>query len=354
MSSRRPYIIAGIWFFLGLIYSGQSFFYTLSVGREYVWQRSFFHSFVFCLEWGLLTPVVLALTEKFRLDVSSLWRNIVIHFFVGLTIAFLQQTVYVYVTNFVDNGFVLTRSFGEFFPSIIGFFEYGVLVYWAIVFFFHAAEYYRRYQHEEQNASQLRTQLAESQLQSLKMQLQPHFLFNTLNAISVLVKKEPSLAQKMIVRLSDLLRLSLERGNENEVTLREELELLDTYLEIEKVRFGDRLSVTKQIEPAALEISVPTFILQPIAENAVRHGITQRAGDGWIAVSASLKGAVLQISVSDGGVRSKKKKESSAGLGVGLENTKKRLTQLYGNRSSLELSENDMNGFTCLIQIPAE
>ncbi len=297
MNMRRPFIIGGIWFFLGLIYSGQSFFYSLSVGREYLWQRSFFHSFIFCLEWGLLTPLVLSLTERFRLDAHRLQRNIVIHFFLGLTIAFVQQAVYVFITDFVDNGFVFTRSFSGYVPSIIGFFEYGVLMYWAVVFIFHAAEYYKRYQAEQKQSSDLRSQLAEAQLHSLKMQLQPHFLFNTLNAISVLVKKEPALAQKMIVRLSDLLRLSLERGSENEVPLKEELEHLDTYLAIEKVRFGERLTVTTQIDPETLDMFVPTFILQPLAENSIRHGIARRAGDGWISISSRLQNGSLTISI---------------------------------------------------------
>lgn len=352
MRSRRPYIIAGIWFFLGLIYSGQSFFYSLSVGREYVWQRSIFHSFVFCLQWGLLTPLVLSLTERFRLDAVRFRRNISFHFFFGLIIAFLQQAVYVLITDFVDNGFTFTRSLTGYIPSVIGFFEYGVLMYWAIVFFYHAAEYYRRYQQEEKQSSELRSQLAEAQLHSLKTQLQPHFLFNTLNAISVLVKKEPALAQKMIIRLSDLLRVSLERGNENEVPLSDEMKMLETYLEIEKVRFGERLSVTTQIEPETVSIRVPTFILQPLAENAIRHGIAQRSGKGWISVSSSLRDGLLSVSISDGGERPKKKKDVTSGLGVGLENSRQRLLQLYGNRSSLTLSENDRNGFTCIITIP--
>lgn len=354
MRYRRPFLIGGIWFFLGLIYSGQSFFYTLSVGREYLWQRSLFHSFIFCLEWGLLTPLVLTLTERFRLDVHRLRRNIVIHFFLGLSIAFVQQAVYVFITDFVDNGFVFTRSLSGYFPSIIGFFEYGVLMYWAIVFFYHAAEYYSRYQKEQQQSSELRTQLAEAQIQSLTMQLQPHFLFNTLNAISVLVKKEPALAQKMIVRLSDLLRLTLERGTMNEVPLKEELEHLDTYLAIEKVRFGERLTVTTQIDPEALNILVPTFILQPLAENAVRHGVSRRLGNGWITITAQRVNSVLTVSISDGGERPVKKKDDSTGMGVGLENSKQRLFQLYGSSSTLLLLENDRNGFTCVITIPAQ
>jgi len=351
MKFNRPVIIGGLWFFLGLIYSSQSFFYSLSVGREYVWQRSLFHSFVFCIEWGFLTPLVLKIVERFRLDAKSFRRNLFYHFSFGLVIAFVQQLVYVYIVNFVDSGFQLTKSFLGYFPSIIGFFEFGVLIYWAIVFMYHAIGYYHRYQQEEKNASELRSQLVESQLQALKMQLQPHFLFNTLNAIFVLVKKEPSLAQKMIVRLSDLLRLTLERGNANTVSLEQELEFLNTYLAIEKVRFGDRLSIKMNIEESALSSSVPTFLLQPLVENSIRHGLAQRAGDGWIEISSEVKKGKLFLSVEDGGTKSRRKKENSDGIGVGLENTKQRLKQLYGDRFNFEMRPNEQNGFSVRIEI---
>jgi len=276
----------------------------------------------------------------------------VIHFFIGIAIALFQQTVYVYVTNFVDNGFVLTRSFTEYLPSIVGFFEYGVLMYWSIVFIHHAVGYYRQYQQEQQNAAELRTQLVESQLQSLKMQLQPHFLFNTLNAISVLVKKEPALAQKMIVRLSDCLRLTLERGTTNEVTLEQELEFLNAYLAIEKVRFGDRLTVTMNIDEASLPLNVPTFILQPLVENSIRHGIAQRSGEGWIEIASAVTHSILTLSVSDGGARTKRSKKAADGNGVGLENTKQRLRQLYGEKAQFHFRENEENGFSVTLNIP--
>lgn len=354
MKLNKPALIAGIWLFLGLIYSSQSFFYSLSVGREYVWQRSLFHSFVFCLEWALLTSLVLFLAERFRLDSKNLPKNIFIHFVLGSTIALLQQTVYVLVVDFIEGGFVFTKEPTKYLPSIVGFFEYGVLMYWSIVFIHHAIGYYRRYQQEEQNAIQLRSQLVESQLQTLKMQLQPHFLFNTLNAISVLVKKEPNLAQKMIVRLSDLLRLTLERGNENEVTLEQELEFLNTYLSIEKVRFGDRLQTKMNIDERSLQALVPTFILQPLVENSLRHGIAQRSGEGWIEIRSEMNENDLIIEVIDGSVNVRKSKKNVDGIGVGLQNTRLRLSQLYQDKFTFEFIENKNNGSTVRFTIPVK
>lgn len=354
MTLKRPYIIAGVWCVLGLIYSGQSFFYSLSVGREYLWQRSFFHSFVFCLEWALLTPLVLRLTERFRLDAETFLRNILIHVLLGFTIAFAQHTLYTYITTFVDNGFVLDRSFMQLLPSLVGYVEYGVLMYWSIVFVHHAVSYYRRYQGEQQTAAELRSQLAEAQLQSLKMQLQPHFLFNTLNAISVLVKKEPALAQTMIVRLSDCLRMTLERGTTNEVTLEQELEFLNAYLSIEQVRFGDRLTVTNAIDERALPLFVPTFILQPLAENSIRHGIAKRSGEGTIHITAAVRSGMLILEVQDGAARRRKISAAAEGFGVGLANTRQRLQQLYGNGATFTFAENEKNGHTVTIGIPLD
>lgn len=351
----RPFLIVfGIWMFLGLTYSGQSFFYSLTVGRTFNIERSLFHSFTFCLEWALLTPFVLRFAALFRLDSKNFPRNIIIHFFAGLFFALLQQTIYVLIVDVVEGGFRLTKELYDYIPSIVGYFEFGIMMYWSVVFVYHAIGYYRQYQQEEKNSTELRSLLAESQLQALKMQLQPHFLFNTLNAISVLVKKEPSLAQKMIVRLSDLLRLTLERGGENKVLLGQELEFLNTYLAIEKVRFGDRLTVTMSIAEKSVGIPVPTLILQPLVENSIRHGIAQRSGNGWIEVNSELQDGKLVLSINDGGERPKRKKRSAEGTGVGLDNTRSRLRQLYGENFSFEMEENKTNGTNVRIVIPSQ
>lgn len=352
MNWRKPFIIGGIWTLIGLIYSSQSFFYSLSIGRTFDIQRSLFHSFTFCLEWALLTPLVIYLAQYFRLDEKKYLQNIGIHFFFSVVIALFQHTTYTFVIDVVENDFVLSKPLEKFLPSIIGFFEFGVMMYWSIVFIFHAIGYYRRYQQEEKHSIELKSQLAEAQLQTLTMQLQPHFLFNTLNTISVLVKKEPSLAQKMIVRLSDLLRLTLERGNENVISMEKELQFMNTYLAIEKVRFGDRLHISTEIEESALNSKVPTFILQPLVENSIRHGIAQRSGNGWISVSAKLLNGNVHIEVNDGGGKSGRLKKNAGGSGVGLENTRSRLQQLYGSNFDLQIAENSENGFIVRIRIP--
>ena len=352
MSKNKPALIAGIWFILGLIYSSQSFFYYLSIEKDFLWQKSLFHSFLFCAEWALLTIPVLKLADVFHLDSKSFVRNIVFHFIIGVSVALVQQTIFVTVVDFVESGFVFTHAPKEYIPSIVGFFEYGVLMYWSIVFVSHATKYYRDYQSEQQHATELRSQLVESQLQSLKMQLQPHFLFNTLNAIYVLVKKEPALAQKMISRLSDLLRLILEQRQTNEVPLRQELEFLNTYLAIEKVRFGDRLKISFSIDEKSIDAMVPTFVLQPLAENSIRHGIAQRAGVGWIEIQSEIKNGKLIIEVIDGSKKVRRVTKETIGMGVGLENVQKRLEKVYGTKQSFHYLENDSNGVTIRMEIP--
>jgi two-component system LytT family sensor kinase len=352
MNLRKSLFIAGIWFILGLIYSGQSFFYYLSTGEKFLWQKSLFHSFVLCAEGALLTGPVFRLAERFRLDSKSFFRNITFHFFAGILVGLFQQTLYVVIVDFIESGFTIQLTPRQMLPLIIGFFEYGVLIYWSLVFIFHAVSYYHNFQDEKKRASELHSQLIESQLQALKMQLQPHFLFNTLNAISVLVKKEPVLAQKMITRLSDLLRLTLERGIINEVSLEKELEFLSTYLSIEKVRFGDRLKIKIHVDENILGALVPTFLLQPLVENSIRHGVVNCSRDAWIEVKAEQQNGKLLIEVIDGGVKSRRTKKGHERIGVGHENVQQRLKKLYGAEHHFEFAVNNTCGATVKIIIP--
>ncbi|HSJ10689.1 MAG TPA: histidine kinase, partial [Longimicrobiales bacterium] len=201
-------------------------------------------------------------------------------------------------------------------------------------------------------ASRLEASLVRANLDALRMQLNPHFLFNTLNAIAVMaLKGEKHGVVRMLTLLSDLLRLSLEQ-KEQVVSLREELGFLDHYLEIEQVRFKDRLTVERDIEPETLDAEVPTLLLQPLVENAIRHGVSRRAGPGTVRVEATIDdGEVLQLRVMDtgpgfGNVR------SSDGTGVGIANTRARLDQLYGNRHDLELCNRAEGGACVTVRLP--
>jgi len=196
----------------------------------------------------------------------------------------------------------------------------------------------------------LEARLTEAQLQSLKLQLHPHFLFNTLNTITALIHVDPHAAERMVSGLSELLRLSLRAAGEQEVPLSRELEMLEHYLQIQQVRFGDRLAVTIAVEPAAREALVPHFILQPLVENAIRHGIGPRATPGRIEISAMVADAVLRLRVRDDGIG------VPFGLpvedGVGLGNTRSRLRSLYGARQDFSAAGDAAGGFVVDIEIP--
>ena len=227
--------------------------------------------------------------------------------------------------------------------------KFNLPIYWIIVSIVHALTWYRRSQERERSALQLEARLADARLDALRMQLHPHFLFNTLNAISTLVHRDANAADEMIGNLSELLRATLDT-TEQEITLRQELHFLDRYLEIQQVRFGDRLQVEKEIDAAALDVQVPTLILQPLVENAIRHGIEPQTGQGRLHISASRDEEMLHLRVRDNG--SGNKPASEAKDGIGIANTRSRLQQLYGGAAHLILTTAADGGFIAAIDLP--
>jgi LytS/YehU family sensor histidine kinase len=226
-------------------------------------------------------------------------------------------------------------------------FQYHILIYWAVVGLHHTIDYYSRYQDREVQAAQLQAQLAQAQLDVLKMQLHPHFLFNTLNSISVLMQTDVQAAKSTLVCLSQLLRGALQASKSHEVALRQEVEFLQNYLEIEQTRFQDRLTTRVRVDPDALDAQVPYFILQPLVENAIRHGGAER-----VDVDVERREDSIHITVSDGGPGAQERSPAGAGNGIGLANTQARLEKLYGSRSLLEFRNSPEGGFTAAVTIP--
>lgn len=208
--------------------------------------------------------------------------------------------------------------------------------YCVVVAVSHVAFYYSRYHEREVLATRLESQLAHAQLSSLKMQLEPHFIFNVLNAIATLARRDPPAAETMTLQLADLLRLSLENVDVHEVPLRKELQFLECYLRIQQTRFSDRLSVEYRIEEDVLDAAVPHLIMQPLVENAIRHGIAPKLAGGRIEVSATRRGGRLAVEIRDDGMGLPPGFDSRSDGGVGLSNTRARLRQLYGHDSFFE------------------
>jgi len=224
------------------------------------------------------------------------------------------------------------------------------LVYWEILIAIHAYDYYRKYTERERRAAELEKLLSQARLRALQMQLNPHFLFNTLHSISSLMHTDVEAADRMIARLSDLLRQALDTTDAQEVPLRQELDFLRRYLEIEQTRFGDRLKVALDIAPDTLDARVPNLILQPLVENAIRHGIEPHARVGVIELRARQSHGTLRMEVRDngGGLPA----EAGDRERIGLTNTRARLLQLFGEQFHFELSNPPTGGTLVALSIP--
>jgi two-component sensor histidine kinase len=275
--------------------------------------------------WALLSPGVLWLARRFPLEGGRLGRALVVHVPAALLFT---------IAKILIEEHVMWRALGlKGGPNPASKLHFAFLTYWAIVGVSHGIQYYQRYRERELKASQLEARLAEARLEALRMQLQPHFLFNTLHAISTLMHRDVEAAERMLARLSDLLRLTLESSGEPEVPLQRELEFLEPYLEIERTRFADRLTVNLTVEPGALAAPVPSLLLQPLVENAVRHGIAPRAKPGRVDIRARREKNRLQLEIEDDGCGLRQNWRE----GLGLKNTRARLEQLYGTEHKLEL-----------------
>ena len=340
----RLALIWGLWTLYALFAASQSY-----LSRAYSQRIEFKPAFLYALldsyTWALLTPFVLWLGARFAIRGANWWYTapLQVVYAIGFTVVHLQIFVRLLPwIGYQSSPRVTTSVFLARFHS-------DLLTYWALIGLRHAVDYYRKYRDRELHATQLQARLAQAQLQVLRMQLQPHFLFNTLHAISALVHKDVEAADRMITRLSEFLRITLESAGVQEIELKGELEALDKYLEIEQVRFGNRLTVVRSIEPETLDLLVPNLILQPLVENAVRHSIAPRADGGRIEIRARGEGLNLVIDVVDDGPGA-----SATPLreGVGLANTRARLDQLYGASQSMKL-RNEPGAFQVTLSFPA-
>lgn len=301
------------------------------------------YAFLDAYTWALLTPLVFLAAGKLVVRRANWWWAVPALF--AIAIAFAVAHLNIFVRGLPWIGYrVNARTMQSMFTAR---FHADFLTCVVLIGVRHAIEYYQRYRIRELKASQLEARLAQAQLEVLKMQLQPHFLFNTLHAISALMYRDVESADRMVTRLSDFLRLAIDSTGVQEVTLKREMEFLDKYLEIEQVRFGERLVVHREIHPATLDLLVPNLVLQPLVENAVRHGIAPRASGGRIDVSARVDGRVLTVEVQDDGPGP----SGEIREGVGLSNTRARLEQLYGTAARLDLGAGPHGGFLARLTI---
>jgi signal transduction histidine kinase len=279
--------------------------------------------------WALFTPSIVWLSQHFRFERQGLVRAIVIHvpsvaLFSFAHIAVVTGAQWWLFSTHSDPWWVEVK------PSALMNFGWEMMTYWAIAGLSHAVLYYRESRDRAVRASQLETELVEARMAALQHQLQPHFLFNTLHAISALMHKDVPAADRTLMRLSDLLRMTLENLGQHEVTLKAELEFLAKYLEIEQTRFADRLVVRFDIQPEALDALLPTLLLQPLVENAIKHGISTKSGPGHVDIRARQAQDKLWIEVRDDGLGLSDTALAALQKGIGVSTTRARLQHQFG------------------------
>jgi len=349
---RKWAIIFACWTAFALFFASQNFTFQLRSERPIDWTGVLVIWFLCGYSWCALTPLILWLAGRFPLERGKWLRSISLHLCASAFFSVFSLVVFVLarraLVGSAAGGPSLWRSFRFLLTAE---FHTGLLIYWAIIGLDHALAYYRRYQERELKASQLETRLVEAQLEALRTQLHPHFLFNTLNSISVLMRKDVDAADRTLLQLSNLLRVALGRNVAHEIPLKQELEFLSHYLEIEQTRYRDRLSVRMQIDPAALEALVPQLIFQPLVENAIRHGIAERETGGVIEIRAERRNGRLALQVRDNGPGICAAAENLM-EGVGLGNTRARLDHLYGQEGGFEWRNADEGGLIVTTTIP--
>jgi hypothetical protein len=323
------------WTALALFFAAGNSLTYKSTGRPANWALSIKRSLAEYWLWAIATPLIVTITRRFPLRRPHLARSLAVHLAAGTAIAVAKmladRALFAMLTGFWTYMLASTLAF-------------NFVMYAGLVAAAHGVEFYRR----SRDRDQLEARLAETRLQLLGMQLQPHFLFNTLNTIAELVHEDPDTADRMIAHLSDLLRRTLDLATVQRIRLSEELDLVSRYLEIQKARFGDRLSVAIDSTREAREALVPALLLQPIVENAIRHGLGARLDAGQIAIEARVADRTLVLVVTDDG-------EGPATGGterVGLGNTRARLDALYGARARLDLSASVGRGTRATIELP--
>jgi two-component system, LytTR family, sensor kinase len=301
--------------------------------------------------WALLTPIVLKVSSRYPLQGRNRLATAGAHFFAFVATwvcATLAMDAVKWAANLGAHSFfsLLPRSFARS-PITLDVFCYSTIV--AVE---SAMRDRRRFETETMRTLKLSTQLARAKLDALKMQLHPHFLFNSLNSLSELMQEDPKAGEEMVGNLEMFLRLTIQQNHLQEISLEKELEFLKCYLAIENVRYQDRLHVIMHIEPQTLGVPVPNLLLQPIVENAIRHGIAPRSTAGQIEIEAKRKNGFLTLKVRDNGPGLPIRKTMPFRSGLGLANTRERLTQLYGEDHRFELVNAPQGGLVVSVEIP--
>jgi two-component system, LytTR family, sensor kinase len=349
--------VIGAWAMLGVIYAAPIYLEVRAESMGHAAWRVFSWSILSWLAWAPLTPAIVWVARRYSL-VGDRWkRNLLIHLPAFLLISAVHSAAATWVTLAVKPFDNMGSSPQAFWPRFLGRIQGSLgsdlLIYGGVVGICYALDYYRKYRERELLATRLEAQLAQAQLDSLRMQLHPHFLFNTLNSIVGLVRDQKNQAAvSMLVGLSDLLRHTLDHSARQEVELREELNFIKLYLSIQEMRFSDRLQIEFNIDPSSAKAMVPNLILQPLTENALRHGIGRSADSGVLGIRSAVEDDQLRLTVYDNGAGLPDDWQMKGSAGIGLANTAARLQQLYDDNHQFDIRNRAGGGVEVVIVIP--
>ena len=350
----------GAWTLIAAIFIAQNVVNEVARGRRIDWQNDVVNECVYWIAFASLTPLLVWLARRFSLIPPLRPPAIVAHLLCSPAVAALQVLLYftllaliaVALGNLKPADFpawLIRRPDLLIFLAMTAFWKY-----WVIVALIHGVEYARMYAREHRQASELRQMLTAAQLDQLKARLQPHFLFNTLNGIAVLVRDEPERARTMLLRLSELLRSVVDAGDEQVVPLSEEMALVRRYLDIQQMRFAGRLEVLLDVPAEAAGHPVPHFLIQPLVENAVQHGVARSERGGTVSIRVREGSTHLEIEVADKPNGALDLSRDTPGSGIGLTTTRERLDHLYGDRYRFSMSAGEGGGTVVMLHLPLD
>lgn len=335
---RNPWIkwtvILGGWTVLSLFFAPEVYLYFLYKGESIAWTHALALTVANTAVAAAFVPAIVWLTHRFPFERGAWSRSLLVHIPACFVFSIGHSFIYALLCYTSP---VFHLLFLRFHPNMV--------TYWAVVGIVEAVRYFGKYQERER-------QLARAQLELLRKQLHPHFLFNALHTVSAMMHEDVNGADRMISRLSDLLRLMLDHIGRHEVPLRQELEFLEKYLEIERIRFEERLALSLEVESEALDALVPSMVLQPLVENSIRHGFGSHKNAGAITIRAGRHDGLLVLQVLDNGRGFPDNAARPLRQGLGLPNTRQRLEQLYGNRHRFLWENSQAGGAAVTIEIP--
>lgn len=347
-------LIVAAWTLFGSLIAGETYVRARLSGEAMAVHVVFIWFLAWAYTWALFTPLVLWLRHRYPFESGRWKKSLSVHLPASLLIAWIGSLVYVLVGQLL--GQVEPGSqvlFGRSLKMFVVFLHFDPALYWIIVGLSYVMHHYREAKERELRASQLETQLAQARLQALEMQLHPHFLFNALHTIAVLVRTDrKSQAVRVVTDLAELLRRALDNVGTHLVPLKDEVEFIRRYLEIEQIRFGDRLCVKMDVDPDTQGAEVPHLVLQPLVENAIRHGIAPRSTPGSLEIQASQRDGRLVLTVRDDGPGLPATLDAPTGAGLGLSTTRERLQQIYGDDHRFVVANAEGGGVAVELEIP--